>query len=137
MENSTASRLAGQYNVSRNTIKRDAQFADAINVIGKASPDAQRNILAGKTRISRKALKELISGPEDEVAYVAARIEEGTYTKSKPEPIEAPPLEKEFKKATEGFYCEVSNYSKDGDAAALRQAYRAYMETLEEMFGNI
>jgi len=133
----TSTSLAGQYNVSPKTIARDAQFADAINVIGKASPDAQRNILAGKTRISRKALKELISGPEDEVVSVAARIEEGTYTKSKPEPVEAPFLEKEFKKATEGFYCEVSNYSRDGDAEAFRQAYRAYMETLEEMFGHI
>jgi len=133
----TSTSLANQYNVSRRTIMRDAQLADALTTIGKVSYDAQRNILSGKTRISRKALQELTAGPEEEVASVAARIEEGTYVKSKPDPDEAPTLEREYKKASDGFFREVSGYAKSGDAGALRVAFRAYMEALEEMFGGI
>ena len=117
----TSTSLANQYNVSRRTIMRDAQ----------------RNILSGKTRISRKALQELTAGPEEEVASVAARIEEGTYVKSRPDPEEVPALEREYKKASDGFYREVSGYAKSGDAGALRVAFRAYMDALEEMFGGI
>ena len=136
-EKSTATSLANQYNVSRNTILRDAQLADAVTAIGKTSFDAQRNILAGKARISRKKLQELSSGSEDDVTSVAARIAEGTYTKSEPDPTEAPPLEKEFKKASDGFYREILSFSRNGDAGALRLAYRSYMDTLKEIFAHI
>ena len=137
MDGSTATRLARQYNVSPKTIRRDAQLADAITAIGRSSPDAKRDVLAAKTSISMKKLRELSSEPEEEVASVAARIEEGTYEKSKPDPDEAPLLEKEYKKASDGFYREVSNYTKSGDAGAMRMAFRAYLDTLEEMFGCI
>ena len=59
LDNSTATRLAAQYNVSRSTIKRDSQLADAISAIGITSPAAKRDILAGKARVSRKKLCEL------------------------------------------------------------------------------
>ena len=82
-------------------------------------------------------LQELVSGPEEEVASVAAKIVEGTYVKSKPDPEEAQPIEKEYKKGSDGFYREVSNYTKSGDADALRMAFRAYKDTLVEMVGKI
>jgi hypothetical protein len=64
---STATRLAEQYNVSRSTIKRDAMIADAIGAIGRESPQAKMDILSGKTNISRKQLQELTTGSEDEI----------------------------------------------------------------------
>ena len=39
----TATRLAEMYDVSRATIKRDAQVAEAISAIGKISPEAGRS----------------------------------------------------------------------------------------------
>ena len=137
MGETTATRLARQYNVSPKTIRRNAQLAETITAIGRSSPDAKRDILAAKTPISMKKLRELSSGTEEEVASVAAKIEEGTYEKSKPDPDEAPPLEKEFKKASDSFYREVANYTKSGDAETLRTAFSIYMDTLEDMFGHI
>jgi len=49
---STARRLAGHYTVSPGTIRREAQFANAISAIGEASPE-KKEILSGKTRISK------------------------------------------------------------------------------------
>ena len=40
--------LAEQYNVSPNTIRRDAQVSDAIMAIGEVSPEAKRKILSGR-----------------------------------------------------------------------------------------
>jgi len=34
--------------------------------------------------------------------------------------------QKEYKKASDGYYREVSGYAKSGDADALRVAFRAY-----------
>ena len=39
---STAGRLSKQYNVSPKTIRRDAKVAEAIDAIGKASPEAKK-----------------------------------------------------------------------------------------------
>jgi len=74
----TASRLSAQYNVSRNTIRRDAQIAKAINAIGEASPEAKTDILSGKAQISRRQLQELSSGKEDTISEVVMKIKDGT-----------------------------------------------------------
>jgi len=77
---STANRLAEQYNVSSRTIKRDAQVANAISAIGEVSPDTKMDILTGKTRISKAQLKELATGNEEDVSAVISQIEEGTFS---------------------------------------------------------
>jgi len=73
MQKSTALRLSEAYNVSPRTIMRDAQLADAIAAISMTSSDAKRQILAGKTRISKKKLLELSAGPEEDVIEVQKR----------------------------------------------------------------
>ena len=80
----TAHRLAKFYNVSAPTIKRDEKFADAINAIGENSPEAKRNILSGATDITRKHLRELMSGEDDVIIDTAKKIEEGTFERPKP-----------------------------------------------------
>jgi len=45
---STADKLAKKYEVSRSTIKRDAQLVNALTAIGEASPDVKMDILTGK-----------------------------------------------------------------------------------------
>ena len=76
---STAERLAEQYNVSRDTIKRDAQIAKAIGAIGRESAEAKRKILSGRAGISRKQLREFLAGAENDIIDVAVSIEDGTF----------------------------------------------------------
>jgi len=137
LQESTANRLAEQYNVSSRTIRRDAQFAEAITAIGRTSPVAKRDILAGKTRISKKKLCELSAGPEEDFIEVAERIEKGTFERIVHEPVELQPLAKDFKRITDGFYRELRGHTKNGDTDALKSAFRAYIETLENMYGHI
>jgi len=79
LNGTTASRLSEQYRVSPRTIKRDAQIADVIIAIGKESIDAKTDILSGKTRISRKLLKEMASGPEEDIVKTATEIATGVF----------------------------------------------------------
>jgi len=148
---STASRLAERYNVSRATIERDAQIANAITAIGMSSPDAKKEILEGKTRISRKKLMELAGAPDDEIVEVAAEIENGTFVKNKPgaskqdeanppadsSQIEMLPLEKEFHKVTGEFSIELRVLENKGDTDALRMAFQSYIVSLEKMRSSI
>lgn len=55
----TADRLAEEYNVSRNTIKRDAQFAAGIELIGKENPEIKKRILQGKAKLKRQDIQEV------------------------------------------------------------------------------
>ena len=76
---STADRLADEYNVSRNTIRRDSQLAEAIIAIGEMSPETKELILSGKANISRSRLMELASADEDEVKDTIEQISAGTH----------------------------------------------------------
>ena len=133
----TAARLAEQYNVSSSTIQRDAQLADAITAIGRTSPDAQREILSGKARISKKKLCELSTGPEEDVITAAEKIENGTFEKNKPEPVELQPLEKDFKRLTDDFYLELRNLTRNGDTPSLKSAFKSYVESLQDLYDQI
>jgi hypothetical protein len=76
---STATRLANDYNVSRNTIKRDAKLAETLTAIGLVSPEAKRKILAGEVQINKSKLEVLSSASEDDIEEVALQIEEDEY----------------------------------------------------------
>ena len=53
---STAQKLAKQYNVNEKTIKRDAEFAAGVD---KLTPALKADILAGKTPVSKTTLQQL------------------------------------------------------------------------------
>jgi len=133
----TATRLAEVYDVSRATIKRDGQVAAAITAIGRISPAARRDIIAEKIPISRKKLRELSAGPEEEVAFLAAQIDEGTFEKKKPVPSETASVEREFRRLTNDFYLELVNYSVSGDKPGFMAASGLYMNKLEDLFWKI
>ena len=77
---STAGRLAEQYNVSHNTIRRDAKLSEAIDAIGDISPEAKK-ILSGEVDVSKRDLESLSSKPNEGIETLAAEIEDGTYEK--------------------------------------------------------
>ena len=82
-ERSTAGRLSDHYKVSIATIERDAKAADAIDAIGRISPDAKARILSGDVRLNKNQLRVLSAGPQEDITDVAARIEEGTYERKR------------------------------------------------------
>ena len=148
---STATRLANQYKVSRATINRDAKFAGAVDSIGRSSPDAKASILSGETRITKKQLKELMAGSDEEIEETALRIGDGTFVKQKPEkaaPVEASgldesgnDLEDSFDVAvlavTEEFYSNLQKLVGNHDGAELKNALRASIDILEGLHSQL
>ena len=82
-QGSTAVRLGRQYNVSRDTIIRDAKISEAIEAIGEISPEAKRIILSGKEAVEKKVLEALSSESKEELTRTAEAIENGEFKKKK------------------------------------------------------
>lgn len=63
---STSARLSKQYNVSEKTIKRDAEFAEGLNLL---SSELKKNILAGKIKAKKSEIQQLsqIESPIEEI----------------------------------------------------------------------
>lgn len=53
---STSARLSKQYNVSEKTIKRDAEFAEGLNLL---SPELKKDILSGKIKAKKSEIQQL------------------------------------------------------------------------------
>jgi len=150
---STAKRLAEQYSVSRATITRDALVANAISAIGDISPDVKMEVLSGKTRITRKQLKELATGTKKDVSAIVAQIEEGTFeggqaralsvagregdAESALNEADMKPWERQFISMTDEFRQLMRNHAKSDDTAAVRSALRQYIDMLEGLYGSI
>jgi len=150
---STADKLAMKYEVSRSTIKRDAQVADALNAIGDVSPDIKMDILTGKTRISKVQLKELAAGSEEDVSAVISQIEEGTHKSRRTGAgntdgegavsdvgdyfADMQPWEVQFAKMTDEFRQVMRSHAKTEDTVAVRASLRQYIDMLEELYRGI
>ena len=148
---STAARLANQYKVSSATINRDAKFAVAVNSIGRSSPAAKVSILSGETKITRKQLKELMAGSDEDIEDTASRIVDGTFVKQKPEkaaPVEASGLDGSGNDwtdsmdaavlaATGEFYSNLQRLVGSHDGAELKNAVRASIDILEGLHSRL
>ena len=153
-QNSTASRLAEQYNVSRNTIRRDAQVSEAIMSIGEVSPEAKSTILSGKASISRSRLQELATAPESEILEAVGMILDGTHKRRqerKPERLhekesghgstvesyEQLSLENFIIKITDDFNSGIRKLSPGEDMAKSKVVLKSFIEMLEELYSRI
>jgi len=139
---STVSRLSKKYNVSRSTIERDAQIANVINTIGETSPEVKKDILSGKTQISRKRLQELATGSSDDVAETVMQIEEGTFENrakntSAQNSSDSLPWERQFNLMTDEFRSLMRNHAKIDDKPAMKNALRQYIRMLEDLYGSL
>jgi len=136
---STVSRLAELYKVSRSTIERDAQIANAINSIGKTSPDIKTDILSGKTRISRRKLQELSSGTEDDITNLIGQITDGTLNSNSQDSdiIEMPPWEMQFSKMIDEFRHLMKTHAKTNDTNSVKATLRQYITMLEDLYNYI
>jgi DNA modification methylase len=66
-QQTTAERLANEYNVSEKTIKRDAQFSRGLDLISKVAPEKHDEILLEKTDFTKQVVIEEFSKIEKEV----------------------------------------------------------------------
>jgi len=151
MDGSTAKYLAKEYNVSRNTIMRDAKVAEAINAIGSTSPEAKRNILSGEAGITKKHLNELLSSPEEDVIETAVQIENGTYERKRPAALtptkdnspdnsalaELSPVNAAIVRTADAFNADVRRLATGSSAAELKTTIRSFIATLEGLHAQL
>jgi len=148
---STASRLAEKYGVSRNTIKRDAQVSTAICAIGEISPYAKQKILSGEASISRRRLQEIASGNEKEIAETAAHIKAGTHelrhsgestsinesANSLTQNKEAPSWVAELSSIANNFNTGLKSMASIEDPEKVKNSIRALIEMLNDLYEKI
>jgi len=60
----TSEILSDQFKVSESTIKRDAKFADGLNIIGSSNPALKRQILLGDVKV-KKSDVQILSDAKD------------------------------------------------------------------------
>jgi len=141
---STGVRLAEYYNVSPSTIIRDSQVAEAISAIGQVSPEAKREILAERVPITRKELRALLSGSEDDITDVATSIENGTFEEERAAAraaVQENPvalilsgirtLNAAISRISDDFPSELTGSS---DKAELKMALRSHIDMLEDLY---
>jgi len=58
-EPSTSEILAAQFKVSKSTVKRDAKFAEGVNIIAKSNPLLKKKILTGEAKVKKADIQVL------------------------------------------------------------------------------
>ena len=148
---STASRLADKYGVSRNTIQRDAQVSSAICAIGEISHYARQKILSGEINISRRRLQELASGDEKEIAETAAQIKAGTYelrhsgeavskygsAKTSVQNNASPPWMAELSSIAQNFNMGLKSMVSIEDPEIVKNSIRSLIDLLNDLYEKI
>jgi hypothetical protein len=71
----TSERLAAEYNVSPKTIKRDGQFAKGVDLIGASNPELKKDLLEGKSKLSKREIEHVAKNPESLDSIVGKEIE--------------------------------------------------------------
>jgi len=143
----TATRLSEQYRVSPKTIRRDAKAAAAIEAIGEVSPTAKKMILSGEASFGKTELRELSESPKDELAAIAAAIENGTYEKQMNAPAapetpagsilaKVPPLQHAINNLSDSFSA-LPRVRKSADREDLRVTIKSCINQLEDLYRQV
>jgi hypothetical protein len=61
-ETSTSELVSKFFNVSESTVKRDAKFAEGLNIIGKSNPKLKTKILTGESKVKKGDIQALADG---------------------------------------------------------------------------
>lgn len=77
----TAELLSDKFSISESTIKRDAKFAEGIDIIGKSNPILRRKILSGEAKVKKVDVQTLTSATNKE--RLTIRNEADLYNKAK------------------------------------------------------
>jgi len=147
---STSVRLANQYNVSKNTIQRDARVSHGLETIREMSPEAERMILSGEVGINRNTLEMVPQMQEAELRSLISEIESGTFkrrqtatapTVAQPPEMSTPtdmgPFEQAITKITDELFSELRKQNSAENPAGLKTALRSYINMLEDLYSQI
>lgn len=97
----TAERLASEYNVSPATIKRDAQFAEAVDALaGVSGPEVKAKILSGESGLTKKDVVAVASLPPREQKLALKAVANG---QSVALPAASVPISDTFYKSLKGL----------------------------------
>jgi hypothetical protein len=80
-DTSTSELIADQFNVSESTIKRDAKFAEGLNIIGRANPKLKMKILTGEAKVKKADVQMLPNAKNTE--KITIRNEADLFNKAK------------------------------------------------------
>lgn len=70
----TAAKMAKELNISEKTIRRDAQFAAALDKLAEVDPKAKDRVLAGEARLTKAQIETLANAPESQVKRAAEMV---------------------------------------------------------------
>jgi len=80
-EASTSELVGSQFNVSESTIKRDAKYAEGLNIIARSNPKLKLKILLGEASVKKTDIQVLANSPNSEKINI--RNEADLYNKAK------------------------------------------------------
>jgi hypothetical protein len=80
-DTSTSELLADQFNVSESTVKRDAKFAEGLNIIGRTNPKLKMKILTGEAKVKKNDVQILSSATNCE--QITIKNEADLFNKAK------------------------------------------------------
>ena len=78
---STSEALGMQFNVSESTVKRDAKFAQGLEIVGRTNPRLKMKILVGETKIRKADVQSLSDAKHPE--KITIKNEADLYNKAK------------------------------------------------------
>ena len=156
----TAKEVGKKFNVSKATIERDANIADALKSIEEISPEAKQKILSGEVPVYRIKLQRLSKAPKEEIEEIVEQINSGTYNrndyriKKTPEQIEPQQSSPDFTNVQYSlneqshlntYINQINNIINttirllppESDISELKIYLRVLIDSLEEMHGNI
>ena len=149
---STSSRLAEEYNVSRNTIKRNSRLAAGLTSIGEINPDIKTKILSGEVRVGKNRLESLASASQQEIEAIVREIEAGTFVSRAPRgsananltpDINSDSIIPELRQLNDvisGFANDFNSMFEklnSGDSAELKPVLRNFINQLEDLYGSL
>lgn len=80
-EPSTSYMLATQFNVSESTVKRDAKFAEGLEIVGKSNPRLKMKLLTGEAKVKKAYIQCL--GSAKQPGSITIKNEADLYNKAK------------------------------------------------------
>jgi len=80
-ETSTSEALSEHFNVSESTVKRDAKFAEGLNIIGKSNPKLKTKILTGEVKVKKSDVQTIADAKDPD--KIVIRNEADLYNKAK------------------------------------------------------
>ena len=147
----TATKIAKQYNTSKNTILRDSNLSKGIDAVGEVSPEAKRKILSCEVSVNKNHLQTLAKGNEEDIKSLSDEIVEGTFTNKKNaanddwedngssdfDQAGPLPVKTAIGKITSDFQSALRKLTSDTDDERLKIALRLYIDTLEAIYSRI